>query len=223
MAKFRQHTLQRTDSLLRESFKAITSLDGINKIYDTDQQQGTALALKNADDRIREISDEISKLYKKLEYGIKIDSGKHLEDFNRFSTLLLQAMKINDLLSGDDIILSKLADILTYAYAKLAANRDFQIYSDFDTAKKATSIIFATAKKLGLKFFQTDLEDLIQKILLSVLYKETSKKPEKKEEPKKPEKKAPEKAPEQPAAAPAPDINTPPTPDEGQNGANGQL
>lgn len=120
-----------------------------------------------------------------------------MEDFNRFSTLLIQAMKINDLMSGDDIILTKLAEILTYAYAK-KANGQFQIFSDFDTAKRVTSIVFATAKKLGLKFFQSDLEDLVQKILLSVVYKEGSDKKDTKNDDKKADKPKEDKPTNQP-------------------------
>lgn len=165
------------DSNLFESFSALTKKDvkdgniaGVASPYSADHAQAVSMALLNAEDRAREISSGISKLYRKVEYGTKIDSSKYLEDFDRFSTLLLQALKINDVLSGDEIILKKLAAILTYAYVRKNKG-EFKIYADFDAAKSVTLIVYKAAKKLGLTFLPPDVDDLVQKVLFSVLFK----------------------------------------------------
>ena len=165
------------DSSLFESFSALTKKDvkdgsiaGVSSPYSADHKQAVSMALLNAEDQSREISSGISKLYRKVEYGTKIDSSKYLEDFDRFSTLLLQALKINEVLSGDEIILKKLGDILTYAYVRKNKG-DFKIYSDFEAAKAVTILVYKTAKKIGLTFLPPDVDDLVQKVLFSVLYK----------------------------------------------------
>ena len=177
MAQFKNNFHIKTDSKLFESFSALTKKDvkdgtiaGVASPYSADHKQAVSLALVNADEQAREISSGISKLFRKVEYGTKIDSAKYLEDFSRFSTLLLQALKINDILSGDEIILKKLADILTYAYVRKNKG-SFKIYSDFDAAKEVTMIVYKTSKKLGLNFLPPDVDDLVQKVLFSVMYK----------------------------------------------------
>ena len=164
-------------SSIFESFSALTkedvkdgSIAGVASPYSADHKQAVSLALINANEKAREISTGISKLFRKVEYGTKIDSVKYLEDFDRFSTLLLQALKINSVLSGDEIILKKLADILAYAYVKKNKG-DFKIYSDFEDAKAVTLLVYKTAKKIGLNFLTPDIDDIVQKVLFSVLYK----------------------------------------------------
>ena len=149
------------DSNLFESFSALSKADvkdgsiaGVASPYSADHKQAVSMALINADEQQREISSGISKLFRKVEYGTKIDSVKYLEDFNRFSTLLLQTLKINDVLSGDEIILKKLADILAYAYVKKNKG-DFKIYSDFEDAKSVTLLVYKSAKKIGLNFLSS--------------------------------------------------------------------
>lgn len=170
MAKFKK-------SNFLESFSSITKDDvtdndvaGIKSPYAANNAQSVGLALANAKENIKYISDNISKLYKKLEYGIRIDSAKYLEDFNRFSSLLQQSLAMNDVMSGDDIILKRLSDVLSYSYSK-SNKGNFRIYSDFNVAKRATQVIFNTAKRLGLSFMSADMDDTIQKVLLSVLYR----------------------------------------------------
>ena len=176
MAQFRNTRVGR-DSNLFESFSALTKKDikdgsiaGIASPYSADHKQAVSMALINAEDQAKEISSSISTLFRKIEYGSKIDSVKYMEDFNRFSILLLQAMKINNVLKSDEIILSKLADILSYAYVKKNSG-EFKIYSDFENAKKVTIMVYKTAQKIGLSFLPPDIDDLVQKVLFSVLYK----------------------------------------------------
>lgn len=182
MAKFKVFRPISINSNLFESFSALSKDDitdgtiaGIDSPYSVNHKQNISLALLNAEEQAKELSNEISLLYRRIEYGAKIESSKYLEDFDRFSALLLQTLKINEVLYGDEIILKKLACILTYAYVKKNSG-EFKIYSNFDAAKQVTSIVFNTAKKLGLDFLTPDLEDLIQKVLFSVLYKEASAK-----------------------------------------------
>ena len=177
MAQFKSKYRVGMGSNLFESFSALTKADvkdgsiaGVASPYSADHKQAVSMALINADEKAREISDGISKLFRKVEYGTKIDSVKYLEDFDRFSTLLLQTLKINDVLSGDEIILKKLADILAYAYVKKNKG-DFKIYSDFEDAKSVTQLVYKTAKKIGLNFLTPDIDDVVQKVLFSVLYK----------------------------------------------------
>ena len=194
MAQFKSKYRVGMGSNLFESFSALTKADvkdgsiaGVASPYSADHKQAVSMALINADDKAREISSGISKLYRKVEYGTKIDSVKYLEDFNRFSTLLLQALKINDVLSGDEIILKKLADILSYAYVKKNKG-DFKIYSSFEDAKAVTLLVYKTVKKIGLNFLTPDIDDVVQKVLFSVLYK-----PKKDDLGKKPESKGADK------------------------------
>ena len=198
MAQFKNGFRPGMHSNLFESFSALTKTDvkdgsiaGVASPYSADHKQAVSMALINAQEQAKEISDGISKLFRKIEYGSKIDTVKYLEDFNRFSTLLLQTLKINDVLAGDEIILKKLADILSYAYIKKNKG-EFKIYSEFEDAKQVTVIVYKAAQKIGLNFLPPDIDDLVQKVLFSVLYK--AKKEEKKEdkldkksEPKKPE------------------------------------
>lgn len=186
MAKFKK-------SNFLESFSSITKDDvtdagvaGIVSPYSANNSQSVGLALANAKENTKYIADNISKLYKRLEYGIRIDSAKFVEDFNRFSSLVLQALSMNDIMSNDTVILKRLADILTYAYSKSNKGK-FRIYSDFNVSKKATQVVFNTCKKLGLSFMSADMDDTIQKVLLSVLYRAEDKELNK-HEPKKDEK-----------------------------------
>jgi hypothetical protein len=199
MATFKSGFRVGKDSNLCESFSALTKADvkdgsiaGVASPYSADHKQAVSMALINADDKAREISSGISKLYRKVEYGTKIDSVKYLEDFNRFSTLLLQALKINDVLSGDEIILKKLADILSYAYVKKNKG-DFKIYSSFEDAKAVTLLVYKTVKKIGLNFLTPDIDDVVQKVLFSVLYKPKKDGFDKKPESKKDTDKLPPK------------------------------
>lgn len=186
MATFKQkHFLESFASISKDD---VTDNDvaGIVSPYSANNAQSVSMALAGSEDKTKAIFDSIAKLYKKLEYGIRIDSAKYLEDFNRFSTLVKQSLALNNVLSGDDIILSKLADILTYAYTKKNKGK-FRIFSDFSTAKLVTQNVFTTSKKLGLVFLPVDMDDIIQKVLLSVLYRpeEMKEKPAKPKEPSK--------------------------------------
>lgn len=194
MAQFKNFRLGK-DSNLFESFSALTKKDvkdgsiaGVASPYSADHKQAVSMALINAEEQAKEISNGISKLYRKVEYGTKIDSVKYLEDFNRFSTLLLQTLKINDVLAGDEIILKKLSDILAYAYVKKNKG-EFKIYSEFDDAKAVTMVVYKTAQKVGLNFLPPDIDDLVQKVLFSVLYKPKKEdvKLDKKSDSKKPD------------------------------------
>jgi hypothetical protein len=197
MATFKKQFRLGMDSNIFESFSALSKKDvsggnvaGVESPYSANNKQTVSLALLNADEQAKEISSGIIKLHNKLEEYITLGSVKYFESFNRFSTLLLQALKLNDVLSGDDLVLKKLSDILTYSYLRKNKGR-FKIYSEFDDAKSVTMLVFEAARSLGLTFLNSDVEDLIQKIVFSVLYKpkEDKKEPEKKS--KSPDKKDP--------------------------------
>ena len=178
---------QRVISVL-ESFSSIErkdaengSIAGVTSPYSANHKQGVSLALMNAEDQSRALASSITTLYNshRIKDGIHLDSAQYLEDFNRFSILVFQSMKINNVLSGDEIILKKLADILSYAYAR-ANKGKFRVYPDFDSAKRVAMLIFDRAQSLGLTFFTADLSDLIQKVLMSVVYKPSEESKQKK-------------------------------------------
>jgi hypothetical protein len=198
MATFKKKHRIGSDSSIFESFSALSKKDvsngniaGVESPYSASHKQSVSLALLNADEQATELSSDIVKLHNKLEEYIKLGSVKYFEGFNRFSMLLLQALKINDVLSGDDLVLKKLADIVTYSYLRKNKGK-FKIYTDFDEAKSVTMLVFEAAQKLGLTFLTSDIEDLLQKIVFSVLYKPKDEdKKDKKSETQKGDKKEP--------------------------------
>lgn len=199
MATFKNKHRIGSDSNIFESFSALSKKDvsdgsiaGVESPYSANNKQNVSLALLNADEQATELSSDIVKLHNKLEEYIKLGSVKYFEGFNRFSMLLLQALKINDVLSGDDLVLKKLADIVTYSYLRKNKGK-FKIYTEFDEAKSVTILVFEAAQKLGLTFLTSDIEDLLQKIVFSVLYKpkEDSKKDKKPADAAKEDKKEP--------------------------------
>lgn len=177
-AKFNKPRIGIVAKTLHESFSALSKDDikgddiaGVMSLYAATKKQGTQLANDEAEKQAKEISESISKVYRSVKDSIVLgsDTVRHLEDFKRFAKLLMQAFQLNQFLDGDTIILKRLADILAYAYLK--KNKGvFKIYSDFDAGKKVTIIVFNVARDFGLSL-PTDVEDLVQKILLSVLYK----------------------------------------------------
>ena len=167
--------------LFLESFETLSakeadsdSFEGVSSVYTQATQNMLGLALDDLKSNEKVFANNIVSLYAKLDIPILLSSRSSLESFRKFSSLLAQALSINNVFSGDDIVRKKLADIITYVYG-IINNNNYVIYQSFDTAKTVTAAIHKRLKIVGLLFTSYEFDDLLQKILLSVLYRKSHK------------------------------------------------
>lgn len=152
-------------------------IDGVISPYSVPAKDSIGIALDSLNDDDR-IDNKISAVHKKCQYNIMMVSSSNVDGFRTLCDRIIEAFRLNKVFENDPIIQEKLAEILAYAYISKTAN--YLIYSDINKAKIIAMSTFNVAKKLGLNFLNSKVEDLLQKILLTIFYKIDFKKSEKK-------------------------------------------
>lgn len=164
------NTLFETFDTIKKADVADGSINGIKSLYSIPAKDLTGITIDslNSDNDIKQ---KIAKLYRNFQYTMKIDSASNLDGFSKFSERLNNALDLNNVFTDDDIIRHKLADFLTYCYISISKTKEYFIYSDFNTAKNVSNMVFNKAVKSGLTFLDADTSDLIKTVLFTIFYK----------------------------------------------------
>ena len=160
-----------------ESLKASDNLGGIISPYSVPAKDSLAISVDTIESF--DNSTQIVGLHRRIEDNINQSKRNNMDGFKTLCFRIEQALELNKLFKNDSTVREKLAEILAYSY--VSHNREYLIYPDFNTAKNKALAVFKVAYKLGLNFFDSQNEDAIKLILLSVLFK---KKPEDKKDAK---------------------------------------
>jgi len=162
---------------LFESFETLSakdaddgSLEGITSVYKQDVKSMLGMALDSLSDNQSTLGDSIVKVYAKIN---TFDTPGSIEDFRKFSNLLSQAFAKYDVLKQDNILRKKLCDVITFVYSKKNSG-NLIIYSNFTSAKDVTRALYSELRNMGLSFVSSEVDDLLQKIILSVLYRKSN-------------------------------------------------
>jgi len=144
------------------------SIDGVISPYSVPAKDSVGIAVDTLNDSDR-IDSKISIVHKKCQYNIMMVSASDMEGFRTLCERLTDAFKLNKIFDNDPLIQTKLAEILAYSY--ISKNSTYLIYPDIFQAKTKALSVFNVAKKLGLNFLNSKVEDLLKKVLLTVFYK----------------------------------------------------
>ena len=170
MAKSLFSELFETFDSISKNDMADGSVNGVKSLYSIPSKDLTGITVDSLNDD-RNTKQRISNLYRLHQYAMSMAAASNVDGFSKFSERLNNALDLNKVYSDDDAIRQKLASFLTYCYLSINKSKEFLVYSDFDSAKKVSMMVFSRAEKLGLKFLNSDTVDIIKTVIFTVFYK----------------------------------------------------
>jgi len=144
---------------------------GLVSPYSVPKTAVTALAIDELENDNRKIGYIITNTHRRCAPGINLVKKIDLEGFLTFKSRIKEALELNAILDGNDVLQDQISDLFTWAYAEVSKKDTFLIYSDTTTAKKVANAIYLKTQTAGLKLPAGKIAQLFQNVLLTVLTK----------------------------------------------------